>query len=227
MTTVLASVLAALTFVGPAAASPIVDWGSTRVERGTALAGEAPAGETALQLVSRSRVGTTFPLTSIANPAISGNQYAVIGQIRYESVEGTGYLEMWSVFADGGRYFTRTLAGSGPLARLRGTAGWRSFELPFLLAGHESPIRLELNVVLPGRGTVVLGPLSLSQPAAESAWWSERTAGLIGAILGLAIGLAGAAMGALAARGRARRLVLGVLLGLIAVGAVLPEFRTT
>jgi hypothetical protein len=218
----LASALVALTLVGPAAAAgPAVDWSSTPVERGTVLPGQAPGGDAALRLVSRRGTGSTFELTEIADPPIRGDQYAIAGRVRYEDVQGSGYLEMWSAFADGGRYFTRTLAGSGPLARLQGTSGWREFSLPFYLQGHEPPTRLELNLVLPGRGTVFLGPLGLVQPEANAAWWSERTAGLLGAIFGSAIGLAGAAVGLLAARGRARRLVLLVLLAMIASGALL------
>ena len=222
MIRVLASALAAPTLVSSAAAAgPAVDWASSRVEHGTVLRGEAPGGGTALRLVSRSGNGATFELAEIANPGIRGDQYAVVGRVRYAGVVGSGYLEMWSVFADGGRYFTRTLARSGPLARLHGTSGWRLFKLPFFLEGHPPPTRLELNVVLPGRGTIVLGPLSLEQSATEAAWWSERTAGLLGAIFGSVIGLAGAVVGTFAAKGRGRRFALVVLIGMVAAGALL------
>ena len=221
MRSVLASTLVALTLVGPAAAAgPAVDWASTRVGQGTVLPGGAPGGGTALRLVSRSGKGAVFQLAEIRNPGIRGDQYSVVGRVRYGGVEGSGYLEMWSVFAGGGRYFTRTLASSGPLERLHGTSGWRVFRLPFFLEGHSPPTRLELNIVLPGRGAVVLGPLSLEQSASEAAWWSERTAGLLGAIVGSVIGLAGAVVGVFVARGRARRFVLLVLLGMVALGAL-------
>ncbi len=222
MRNVLVSAIVALALVGPAAAAvPTVDWALTRIEQGTVLPGEAPGGDTALRLVSRSGKGAVFQLAAIRNPGIHGDQYAVVGRVRYEGVEGSGYLEMWSVFAGGGRYFTRMLARSGPLARLHGTSGWRPFTLPFFLEGHSPPTRLELNAVLPGRGTVVLGPLSLEQSASEAAWWSERTAGLLGAIFGSVIGLAGAVVGVFAARGRARRFVVLVLLCMVAFGALL------
>ena len=73
----------------------------------------------------------------------------------------------------------------------------------------------------PAGGTIVLGPLSLEQSANEAGWWSERTAGLLGAILGSAIGLAGAALGMFAGRGRARRVVLAALGGMVVLGALL------
>lgn len=222
MRCVLVSGVAALTLAAAAsAAGPTIDWSSERVEQGTVLPGRAPGGGAALRLVSRSQNGVTFPLAEIDDPGIQGDTYSVVGQVRYESVKGAAYLEMWSVFADGGRYFTRTLADSGPLASLRGTSGWRRFELRFFLEGHAPPTRLELNVVLPGSGTVVLGPLNLAPSASAAAWWSERTSALVGAILGSAIGLAGAAVGTLAGRGRGRRLVLAALVGMVVVGAVL------
>ena len=222
MRCVLASGLAALTLAGVAsAAGPTIDWSSQRVEQGTVLPGRAPSGGAALQLVSRSQNGAAFPLAEVDEPGIHGDSYSVVGQVRYEGVKGAGYLEMWSVFADGGRYFTRSLDRSGPLASLRGTSGWRRFELPFFLEGHAPPTRLELNVVLPGPGTVFLGPLSLETSASATAWWSERTSGLVGAILGSVIGLAGAALGILAGRGRARRFVHAVLGGMVVAGAVL------
>ena len=216
----LATVVALVLADAAAAADPIVDWSSGRIE-GVVLPGEAPDGRAALRLVSKSTQGSTFALAEVDDPKITGDRYSVVGRVRYEGVEGAGYLEMWSVFADGGRYFTRTLAGSGPLGKLHGTSGWRAFELPFFLEGNAPPNRLELNVVLPGRGIVVLGPLSLAPAGSAAGWWSERTAGVVGAIAGSVIGLIGAVFGVLAARARARRFVIGALLGMVAIGAVL------
>ena len=48
-------------------------------------------------------------------PAVTGDSYAITGKVAYEGVEGDGYLEMWSVFPDGSRYFSRTLDDAGPL----------------------------------------------------------------------------------------------------------------
>lgn len=224
MRRVLASALATITALvladAASAADPIVDWSSERIE-GVVLPGEAPDGRAALRLVSKNMQGTTFRLAEIDSPKISGDRYSVVGRVRYESVEGAGYLEMWSVFADGGRYFSRTLAVSGPLGKIQGTSGWRAFELPFFLEGHAAPNRLELNLVLSGRGAVTLGPLSLTTTGGTAGWWSERTAGIVGAIAGSVIGLIGAVLGVLAAKARARRFVIGALLAMVASGAVL------
>jgi hypothetical protein len=66
-------------------------------------------------------------LLMLEKPGITSARYALRGQVRYDQMERTGYLEMWSFLPGGGRFFTRTLAGSGPLASLTGTsAGGRS-----------------------------------------------------------------------------------------------------
>ena len=99
---------------------------------------------------------------TIEQPNVAGPRYVLTGQVRYEGVEGNGYLELWNHFPDGGQYFSRTLADVGPLMKLQGTSGWRPFTLPFDATGAPPPTKLVLNVVLPARGVVFLGPLRLS-----------------------------------------------------------------
>jgi hypothetical protein len=168
-----------------------------------------------------SKTGGTFPLVVIADPLIRGDAFALAGRIRYRGVSGTGLLEMWSVFPDGDRYFSRTLADRGPQAVISGDSEWRDFELPFYLRGSsQRPVRLEVDLVLPGAGQVWIGPLELTTPGAtSSAWWSERTGGWVGGIGGSLIGVTGAVLGVLVARGRGRRAVLATMVALIAAGA--------
>ena len=59
----------------------------------------------------------------LKNPAITSLHYAVEGTVRYENVSARSYLEMWSWFANGGRYFSRTLGESGPTKYLEGSSG--------------------------------------------------------------------------------------------------------
>jgi hypothetical protein len=175
--------------------------------------------------ITGSDVGGTFPLATIRAPEVSGDGYAIVGDIRYERVSEPAYLEMWSVFPDGGRYFSRTLGTEGPMAALVGDSGWRRFELPFYLEGATStPSHLELNAVLPSTGRVWVGPLrlvALGETSGSGAWWTDRTAGLVGGIGGAVVGILGGMIGTFASRGRARRLVLGTMVGLVALGAVL------
>jgi hypothetical protein len=149
--------------------------------------------------------------------------YAIRGQVRYSNVEGQGYLEMWSVFADGRRFFSRTLATSGSLAVVTGNSDWRLFELPFVLQGAAGPARLEINIVLPQAGIVTVGQLSLVRldGAGPESLSPEPTVGLIGAVAGSTIGIVGALIGLLVSRRRARAFVLGSMTVLSALGILL------
>src|SRR3954469_8826451 len=101
-------------------------------------------------------------LFDLARPPIATPFYRLEGEVRYDAVESTGYLEMWNHFGGGVSAFSRTLADGGPLGRLRGTSTWRAFSLPFNATGVEgSPKRLEVNLQLPGSGTVYLRSLKL------------------------------------------------------------------
>ncbi len=250
MRRVLTSAGLALIATATAAAQGLtIDWSRTVVTGGRMLAGVGPDGATVLELRAAGPGGTSFHLVTIDQPPVGGAAYVVTGRVRYVGVEGRGYLEMWNLFPDGQRFFSRTLGTEGTLAALSGGSGWREFELPFD-PGTQTPSRLEVNarpagvaedcssrggpshpVPRPGstrltsrRGTVWLGPLRLEQSSAttagraQGAWWSERFGALFGAMLGSCLGVVGAIIGVLGGRGRARRLVLTLLVALIAVG---------
>jgi hypothetical protein len=194
----------------------------------------APASVAAGDLADRSfevRGPATEQVWVVESPAVSGDQYAITGNVAYEDVEADAWLEMWSVFPDGSRYFSRTLDEQGPMAKLAGSSPARPFVLPFFLTPESPrPVRLELNVVLPAGGRVTLHDLRLgadvAAAAAPGAWWSERTAGWIGGAAGSAVGMLGALLGTLCTLGRGRRFVAGLLalgvagLALLAVGLV-------
>ncbi len=207
-----------------------IDWSRTAVTGGRVLAGAGPDGATALELRAAGPRATSFHLVTIDRPPVGRAAYVVTGRVRYVGVEGQGYLEMWSLFPDGQRFFSRTVATEGTLAALHGESGWRGFELPFD-PGAQAPSRLEVNLVLPGRGTVWLGPLRLepyssAAATATTTWWSERAGNQFGALLGSLLGVVGALIGVLGGRGKARRLVLGLLVGVVVVGASLALLAT-
>jgi hypothetical protein len=162
---------------------------------------------------------------TIDQPQIAGPRYSLSGRLRYENVEGASYLEMWSHFPGGGQYFSRTLAEQGPMMKLQGTSGWRSFVLPFDATGAPLPTRVVLNVVLQGRGTVYLGPLQLSEDTGAASSQpgdvaTSRFAGIAGSVAGVVIGSLGALIGVLTSLGRARRFVIASATSLIAFGAL-------
>lgn len=169
------------------------------------------------------------PVLTVEKPPLTQRVYAISGLIRYQGVEGRGFLEMWSHFA-GGKYFSRTLAETGPMSYFSGDTEWRPIVVPFFSgAGSGAPEKIVLNLVLPARGTVFLGELDLRQykptenPLAvvwPGAWWGDTTGGWIGGLAGLLFGLAGAVTGWLTARGRARRTVMVLLYGMLSVGLI-------
>jgi hypothetical protein len=173
-------------------------------------------------------VARTVTLFTLDRPAITRSRYALVGDVRYEAVDGAGYLEMSSAFAQKGSFFSRTVDPSGPAQRLSGSSPWRPFALAFDATGAGVPESLTVNVSLPGRGTVHLGALRLVQYADDEspvagagAWWGPRTAGLVGGIVGSLLGCIGAAIGVLAGRGKGRALVLGLAKAMLVFGAVL------
>ena len=189
---------------------------------GLALGAEEDPGERTFEV----RGPATQQIAVVESPAIAGDHYAITGTVAYEGVEGEGYLEMWSQFPDGSRYFSRTLAPTGPLGRVSGSSAERSFALPFfLLPNSPRPVRLEVNVVLPAGGRVTVRGLRLGSGAAATsapgAWWSPETAGWIGGAAGGAVGTLGALIGTLCSLGRGRRLVLAGLLALGVSGLAL------
>ncbi len=164
----------------------------------------------------------TIHLLTIERPAITTGTYAISGQVRHEAVESDAYLEMWNDFGEGGRYSSKTLAPEGPGRLIKGSSSWRSFVLPFFnKRGGPPPYRLIINLVLPARGKVWIGPLRLTQfadgqnPLAAATvpgqWWSERTAGLWGGIIGSILGVLGGVIGWLVGRGKARPVSLTLL----------------
>ena len=145
--------------------------------------------------------------------------YVVRGQVQYRDVEGTAYLEMWSVMPDGNRYFSRTLGAFGPTKKIRGTAAWRKFELPFnLMKLKPESVTLEINIVMPDKGTIEVTGLTVSElpTFAGSDWFLPHTDGMIGGIVGTLWGIYGGTVGGLCGflvpRGKGRRWLTGLIL---------------
>jgi len=165
----------------------------------------------------------------------ASSMYVVRGQVQYRDVEGTAYLEMWNVMPDGKRYFTRTLAEapSEPMVikmgvdmqKISGTSEWREFALPFNLMGHKpESVTLEINIVMPGKGTIEVTGLTVSDypTFGGGEWFDARTGITIGMILGFFIGcyicLIRILVGFLMPRGIGRRLITGMFVFGIVMG---------
>lgn len=188
---------------------------------------ETDGNRAVLKVVSEKAGPTTYSVLTIEKPGVTRARYAIRGRLRTEGVEGKGYLEMWNHFG-GDKSFSRNLVEEGPMRHLGGSSDWREFVLPFVnKEGEPAPDRLELNVVLPGKGTVWLGPLELihfdslgGASGSSGAWWSDRTAGLVFGGLGGVIGILGGLIGTLCSLGRGRGFVMGLLWAMLLFGAV-------
>ena len=207
-------------------ADPDLSW-ATLMDEGKIPAGEL-VGES-LKLENSGEQPKTFKLLDLPQPGITSPSYAIDGQLKYEGVAGAGYLEMLNHFPDGKVYFTKTLAAFGAMRSIQGSSDWRAFSLPFTVRDdsgwlEDRPVKLEVNLVLPGKGVVYVRSLSLAQDAVENqakAWWGARAAGWMGGLFGGTMGVLGAITGILASRGKARGFVLFVYWGLLGVGLCL------
>mgnify|MGYP001233669485 CR=1 FL=1 len=192
----------------------------------TLVAGGAGEGRASARVTGRGPGPTRVTLAAFRKPALSTPHWSVRGRVRTEGVAGQGMLEMWSTFPDGRSYFSRTLSPAGPARSLEGTQGWREFVLAFRSEpGQPAPVELTVNLVLPGAGTVEVGPLELHRHGSPGeafsgagGWFTGPQAGVAGGIAGSLLGLLGAAVGWLSSRGRARAFVLSALGAALAVG---------
>tara|TARA_R110002072_G_scaffold99008_1_gene218003 strand:- start:139625 stop:140530 length:906 start_codon:yes stop_codon:yes gene_type:complete len=206
---------------------------SGKLENGEVIrpsAESSASSEEELLIVNESTAPLTVYLTTIDPTGISKLNYTVRGRVRYENVEKPGYLEMWSVFPDNSRYFSRTLSPSGPMGTIHRTSSLRDFILPFRSSSRSgTPSKLEINLVLPAQGKVWISPLRLSQfevndwgdaMTAEGTWWGNRTGNLMGAIPGTLLGMLGALVGTLSGWGRGRNVCIAICWCTVVFGGV-------
>jgi hypothetical protein len=197
-------------------------------EGGKVLSGRVrpvgPEGEPWLRVTAGEGAPKTHRIAVLEGVEPQSGSLAVEGMVQCRDVEPDGYLEMWTVYPDGRRHFTRTLADRGPMRKLSGSSAPRPFALPFTF-GDDRPQRvtLEINAVLPGSGTVDVGPLRVVQPwdgsvEVAGAWWSPRTGGWVGGLLGAFVGVTLGAVGALAGMGKAPRASRVLAVVVMAVG---------
>lgn len=102
-------------------------------------------------------------LINLDNPPLTEPDYAVVGEVRYDDVSGSAYLQMRSVFADGTDSISRTLADSGAAEKITGASAARDFRLAADPHAMKLPVRLEIDLVMPGTGTVGIGSVGLVQ----------------------------------------------------------------
>ena len=171
-------------------------------------------------------------LLEFPDPGINSPVYALRGLIRYDNVEGDGFLQMDNHFGVKGTFFTKGLAPAGPLGKISGSSDWRPFVLPFYANSGDQydgavllPEKLSLGLNLPMSGTVSISGVELYQYAAGEdplqgsvQWPNDRIITLFGAIGGSLIGIWGAIVGVASSRGKARGFVFGSANVLLVIG---------
>jgi hypothetical protein len=174
-------------------------------------------------------------LIELPEPGVSSPVYALKGMLHYEDVRGDAFLQLDNHFGAKGTFITKSLAPTGPLRKITGSSDWRPFVLPFYAnSGDQAdgklllPEKLTLSLYLPGSGTVSVAEVGLYQYAngedplqmymQAGQWFSNRTAGLIGAIGGTLLGLWGALIGIVSSRGKARGFAVGSANALLIIG---------
>jgi hypothetical protein len=178
-----------------------------------------PAGQPAVQVLGGSEKSRTTVVNCPA-PQISSDDYVVRGEVKYEGVAGEGYMELLNDFGSKRVYFTRSLADFGSMRKLKGTSGWRKFELPFHAEPGMRPEKLTLNVVLPGSGTVVVAQPTFATIDISNQWWTEQQSGLYGGIFGSLLGIMGAIIGCLAGLRKAKQVTFALFGLSIAIGVI-------
>jgi hypothetical protein len=179
---------------------------------------KGPDGESAIEVEGGEKPSTT-QLIACATPEFATNQYVVRGQVKYEGVYGEAYLELLNDFGDKKVYFTRTLSSFGRHQMLKGTSDWREFELPFYAEPGMKPIRLSLNLILPGEGTVIVcRPQFSTSATSANAWWTNQQGGWIGGLAGCVLGILGGLIGLSTVLGKSRTITMGLCNFGLAIG---------
>ena len=180
---------------------------------------KGPKDEPAVTVVGNETASTTKIVVSV-DPDVTSHRYVVRGRVKYEGVKGVGYLELLNNFGDKGTYFTKTLSDWGTLKKITGTSDWREFELPFNADPGMKPKELTLNVVLPGKGTVMVTRPTLADQKLSYQWWGGPEAGWYGGIFGSLIGIFGGLIGTLCALGKARTMTMVALYFALGMGVL-------
>ena len=83
-------------------------------------------GRAAVKISNTNDTPLQAQLLAITNPPITKTLYAIVGEVRYEGVQGDGYLEMWNAirsfpqFVMGGAPYVWTTEGPEPTDKIWG-----------------------------------------------------------------------------------------------------------
>jgi hypothetical protein len=218
----------------------IGDWGNYQ----PVIVGEAPPIDDDVIRVVNDRSFRKSETVKVIEYRPTTSRYIVRGFIQHSNVVGEAYLEAWSILADGGAFENRILsnevpsnrnvwATGNPPSKIRGTGGWRKFELPFDLKGaRPESVTVEVNVVLPGEGTIELRGITVSDVSTSAGFgianqhdrYSGASAGMLGGLCGTLAGCCAALFCLLymhlVPRGEGRGLLTRIVVWGIVIGVI-------
>ena len=156
-----------------------IEWHSIKLPEGASLLeNDAKNGNTII-VKSDKTERLNVPLLRLEDVKVRSKWYAVRGSIRYRDVAEASYLETWNEFlpsqpgSKNVRSFSRTLAEVGPLAKIVETSDWRPFFIPFDgSAAIGPPLKIDLNLVLNGKGEVAISDLEVLEFSNADLMWS-------------------------------------------------------
>ena len=212
-----AGIIAAWLMLASTAAAAIIDKiPFAQVQREAITAGVVlgPNGAVDFKHLRLTNSGGTrrYHLLTIEEPHIQRFCYAIDGEVQYRGVEGTGYFEATSHMPDGKRYVMKTLAAGRWLQRIEGDTDWRDFGLAYSVSRNKVlPERIDLDLVLPGPGTVWVGNFYIAQfgPPLEEVSFEPQRAWSRWPIFALLTAISGA-VGVIRCHGSARLAVAGL-----------------
>jgi hypothetical protein len=176
-----------------------------------------------LKITNDNTAPVSVTLKEVALDNVSDTRIVYRARMSSQDVESSAYLEMWVVI-DGNAYFSRPLNDA-----FSGTQSERETSTPFFLQADESIESARLGVRFEGPGTVTLQKLVLLDDGESALAWRSRMVagpryGIIGSIVGIAMGLGSALWACIVAllawKGVGRVAVLGGTLGLTAASVV-------
>lgn len=160
----------------------LVKWSEVPLPVGATLQNK-PGDSPTLLVKHDGSKALALTLWKLEKPGITKKCYALRGRVRHREVSGAAYFELWNEFPAGTageakpKYFTRTLAESGPMSSLTGTTEWRELFIPFdATQAPQPPDALELNLNLPGSGEVEVTSLALVEFEDTKALWVAMVA---------------------------------------------------
>jgi len=115
-----------------------------------------------LELTGKAK-GGYIPILSFGKGAIPTPHHNIMGEFRYQGVQGRGYFGMWVRDKQGRVYFQKSIiAPRGDY--FTGDSDWRKYYNPFTMPSvyETGPESVEFSVYLPGPGKVYLSPIYLA-----------------------------------------------------------------